>query len=342
MGFLKTFKRILSTGNIVARELGTSPLAEAWRLYRLRKPNRLRWGDYLPFRFLGRDSFENQWIRENDYYRFALTINDKVHAPLLWDKVKCYERLEELISRPWMLVSQHDDEFCDFFCSSHSQLFIKPQEGARAIGAKRLTSLPNDTYERMALFESWRQQKMIVEQCLVPHPYLSAIFPESLSTLRIHTIRYRNKVRIPFRSSIAFGRKGYSVDLAPSHYRVYLNHMGHSLFSKAATGYQETEVASHHADTGASFENIQMPYWQATLELVRQAALKFPEIPYIAWDVAITATGPQIVEGNFLSGNIPGQQLMLFKMKWCMGMKRELEAMRTFSMTGEGAWDIWC
>ena len=38
--------------------------------------------------------------------------------------------------------------------------------------------------------------------------------------------------------------------------------------------------------------------WHEALALVKSAAAKVPEVPYIGWDVAISRDGPVIVEGN--------------------------------------------
>ena len=54
----------------------------------------------------------------------------------------------------------------------------------------------------------------------------------------------------------------------------------------------------HHPRTGHSFQGFRVPLWPQVCRLVKEAALKFLPIRAIGWDVAVTPTGPVIVEGN--------------------------------------------
>jgi hypothetical protein len=53
-----------------------------------------------------------------------------------------------------------------------------------------------------------------------------------------------------------------------------------------------------HPDTGARLVGFRLPQWDDLVELVRGAAGAFPRLPYQGWDIAITPTGPVIVELN--------------------------------------------
>ena len=50
---------------------------------------------------------------------------------------------------------------------------------------------------------------------------------------------------------------------------------------------------------GIRFEGRTLPYWKETLELAQKAALVFPEMPCVGWDIAITDDGPVVIEGNW-------------------------------------------
>lgn len=53
-----------------------------------------------------------------------------------------------------------------------------------------------------------------------------------------------------------------------------------------------------HPNTGRDIQGFQLPLWDQTRTLVCQAAVRFLPIRTIGWDVALTPTGPVIVEGN--------------------------------------------
>ena len=58
-----------------------------------------------------------------------------------------------------------------------------------------------------------------------------------------------------------------------------------------------TRVA-RHPQTGVVFDGFRLPWWPEALDLMRRAQRCFPELPTLGWDVALTATGPVIVEAN--------------------------------------------
>jgi hypothetical protein len=59
-----------------------------------------------------------------------------------------------------------------------------------------------------------------------------------------------------------------------------------------------TIAHSVHPRTGVRLEGFEIPFWKEACSLVRQAALRFIPLRTIGWDVAITATGPILIEGN--------------------------------------------
>lgn len=61
-------------------------------------------------------------------------------------------------------------------------------------------------------------------------------------------------------------------------------------------------IYKQHPLTGKQIEGIALPYWKETKDMVTKAALVTPEIGYVGWDIAITLTGPCIIEGNTTPG----------------------------------------
>jgi hypothetical protein len=55
---------------------------------------------------------------------------------------------------------------------------------------------------------------------------------------------------------------------------------------------------SFHPVTGKMVQGFMLPYWNETIELAQKAAIAFLPIRTIGWDIAVTADGPLIIEGN--------------------------------------------
>jgi len=57
-----------------------------------------------------------------------------------------------------------------------------------------------------------------------------------------------------------------------------------------------------HPDTGARIEGVQVPRWRETLDALLAVHSKYPELPYVGWDVVVTEDGFKLLEGNNMSG----------------------------------------
>jgi hypothetical protein len=57
-------------------------------------------------------------------------------------------------------------------------------------------------------------------------------------------------------------------------------------------------IFTHHPTTGVKLPGFQLPHWPQVYDLARRAHLIFPSLHFIGWDIALTADGPVLVEGN--------------------------------------------
>lgn len=62
------------------------------------------------------------------------------------------------------------------------------------------------------------------------------------------------------------------------------------------------EWHDHHPDTGARIEGVEVPHWRETLRGLLAVHAKYPELPYVGWDVLVTDDGFKVLEGNNMSG----------------------------------------
>ena len=62
------------------------------------------------------------------------------------------------------------------------------------------------------------------------------------------------------------------------------------------------EQVERHPETGMAFSEFALPHWRQLGDVVNRAAERFLPVRAIGWDVAITPTGPVVVEGNIWWG----------------------------------------
>ena len=139
---------------------------------------------------------------------------------------------------------------------------------------------------------------IILQRCITNHPALLPISGRGLSTCRIVTIKYPGAspqpalaaYRMPHGALIAdnFAAGGLAapVDLASGTLGVA---------RQKSRPFVPIKV---HPDSGHPIEGSTVPFWRAALDLAVNAHREFQEMPSVGWDVAITESGPVLVEGN--------------------------------------------
>ena len=57
-------------------------------------------------------------------------------------------------------------------------------------------------------------------------------------------------------------------------------------------------IVDKHPATGVRFSGFQLPDWDAAMDCIREAAFKMRPMRTVGWDLALTPSGPVIIEGN--------------------------------------------
>ena len=126
------------------------------------------------------------------------------------------------------------------------------------------------------------------------------IYPHSLNTYRIVTIRsIDGKWHVPY-GMLKFGSGNAMVDnIGAGGIMVLLDNRG---VSTQAIGDYFTRPITLHPDTGLSLIGFQPEGFKEVVALGVEASKKFAIFGTVGWDIAFTADGPMIIEGNTLWG----------------------------------------
>lgn len=137
-----------------------------------------------------------------------------------------------------------------------------------------------------------------IETVIEQHPDMAAIYPDSVNTCRIVTVAIRGKVQF-FSGYALFGCNGARVSngcsggiLLPFDESGILGPYGVRERAWGGGAYVK------HPDTGTIFADCRIPYFSQVIQLAIRAHETMPTIRSVGWDVAITPTGPVIIEGN--------------------------------------------
>ncbi|MBX2853582.1 MAG: hypothetical protein KTR21_01255 [Rhodobacteraceae bacterium] len=149
------------------------------------------------------------------------------------------------------------------------------------------------------VFELFSEDAYVFQTRMRPHPDLAKISGETLGTVRMLTLQYKGPPNVyyavwkaPALGAVAdnFWREGnmlVDVEVAT----------GLTRRCQISSGLKAQEL-TEHPETGEAIVGVTMPMWEEAVALACSAARLFPKLAIIGWDVAITADGPVIVEGN--------------------------------------------
>jgi hypothetical protein len=139
----------------------------------------------------------------------------------------------------------------------------------------------------------------IAEKKLQQHHILADLYPHSINTIRIDTLKDINQRVHIINAMLRVGRNGRKVDNWSG------NHGGIAIGLDLEKGALEClgvdyhlNTYTKHPDTNISFGGIAIPYWSTLIETTRRAAGIFPELSSVGWDIALTIDGPVFIEGN--------------------------------------------
>lgn len=180
--------------------------------------------------------------------------------------------------------------------------FVAAEVRVRA-GAVALRRLPAGAdFQEVATFYTEHLQPrvaggLLIERYLEQHPQLAALNPSSLNTLRIWVLRHEAQVRV-LGMVLRIGRQGEVVDNTHNGGILAPVDLASGRLAKAKTGDLFPDTFSRHPDSGVQLEGQAVPHFDACLALAGEALRVFPQAHFAGLDMAVTETGPVIVELN--------------------------------------------
>lgn len=257
--------------------------------------------DYCTFRFWNLSSAEKKSyisLRRNDILRYRLS-TPRAYEIFL-NKVEFNKIFKEYIHRDWREVIPGKTTFEEIitFLEKHSSAILKPISdfGGHGIMTIKKTSFNKEAYGKLPLNE-----RFILEECIENSDSLKAIAPGSLNTIRIVTlIDKESQLHIPacvlrMGNGIAatdnYHDGGMACAIEPCTGRL----------KERAYGMDCAEYVTHPF-SGIRFDGFKIDQFDECLLTAKKIARVIPEARYVGWDLAITPSGIEILEGNIPPG----------------------------------------
>ncbi len=220
------------------------------------------------------------------------------------DKAEFNTFFSEWIPRKWIRINDEtkaEDVFA--LCRRFDQLIGKPLEGSSGVGIQKYTAKDWQDGPEAFLTKLKKDGIGILEEIVVQHPKMASLCPTSVNTCRIATLLGDKQQGIVYAFlRIGNGKVMDNVDCGGMASRINLD--TGKLMTVGADKQGNTFIK--HPMTDTSIIGFQIPYWEEAKQMCMEAAMKIPQMRFIAWDVAITENGPTFIEGNsFPSHAIP-------------------------------------
>jgi len=142
----------------------------------------------------------------------------------------------------------------------------------------------------------------VLEEFIDQHAILAAFNETSVNTLRILAYQPRHSTARVLGVYLRIGRTGALIDNHAAGGILAGVELSTGVVGTAFDGTPSRCTFATHPDSGRPIAGVALPYWQESLQLVKDALTVFPGMRFAGVDVAVTPRGPVIIETN----NYPG------------------------------------
>ena len=241
-------------------------------------------------------------------YRRAVKVSNRLLAGsteedrlVIGNKAAFNRTFADLVRRDWLYVPDSSPEDIRAFLARNRKFLAKDTLSTQG---KNIFLFEGETDADVFLAE-YAGRPFVLEAFLTQHPALSAINPTSVNTVRAVTACRNGRAEI-VGACLRTGGKDAYVDNFHSGGVAFPLDLTEGIVTGAGRSFDGRMFLRHPA-TGYVVPGFTVPHWAELRRAVTEAALRIPQVGYIGWDVAVTAEGVELIEGNM---DIPDHTLM--------------------------------
>lgn len=221
--------------------------------------------------------------------------NDPEYMKIFNDKIKFNERFNKYLKRDWLeLTGNNKKEFAKF-CEKHPKFVAKPTKESCGKGVEIIDSTDKKIYDLYN--DLYNNKQILVEEIAVQCKKLSDLYPDSINTLRVVTLKGTVVTAL-----LRIGNNHNNVD--------NFNHEGLCVPIDVEDGivkYQAIDKKGNlyekHPITKKEIVGFKVPKWNEVKKICEQAALEIPQVGYVGWDVCVTKDDICFIEANEFPGH---------------------------------------
>ncbi|WP_259015196.1 sugar-transfer associated ATP-grasp domain-containing protein [Emticicia fluvialis] len=251
-----------------------------------------------------RPDFTDVW----HLHQFHQKFNTK-DCSVFQDKVKFRARFKNYFTYPYRVVTSEKNIDDLLLWAGKNQFYkivtkIPLGNSGKQVKVLDLTFAGNEVTvdgidAHKALLKLYKEGYILFESFVDQHPVLKNINPISVNTIRIVTFVNDQAFVEVWVAIIRFGWNtpidNFSNGGLSSNINLETGEIDN--LAKVRDPFTKERYANHPV-TGNAITGVKVPFWKETIEMVKKAALEVPGVRTVGWDIAMTPTGPTLIEGN--------------------------------------------
>lgn len=256
--------------------------------------------EYFQFHFYELSKEERKTYAGTGYmYEYQLKMNPKSSRSILENKLLFLDKYSKFIHHDHASLTELENNpeiAAKLIANKSGKLVFKNAHGQCGNG---IEVIKTDGLNRQMIIDQLKKGgNDLVEEFVVQHPDLMRLSPSGLNTIRIITqLNDLDKVdiigarlRITINSSVD--------NLAAGNIAAPINVMTGKLEGPGVYSDITKSEEYLHPITKTEIVGFEIPFWKDAIDMVTTAALNNKNNRSVGWDVAISESGPELIEGN--------------------------------------------
>ena len=265
--------------------------------------------DYQEFEFYNLNNKERKtYLTRGKNNQIIRKFNDKSSFHKFDNKIELNTIFNDFLKRNWMMIDDNNfSEFQNFF-KKNKAIIVKPIDESGGNGIEKFVY--SEDIDCKELYEKLLNNKQfLIEECLKQHPKMNELYDKSVNTMRMFTF-LKNGVPYFLQAVLKIGNGGIVDNFSSGGMYTYVDDTGY-VYVEALD--RADNIYSVHPISNHKIVGFKVPMFKEAIKMVKEAAKVVPEIAYVGWDVAITANGPALIEGNSYPGIFQAKPSLLEK-----------------------------
>ena len=221
--------------------------------------------------------------------------NDKNCVEIFNDKILFNETFKQFIGRDFIDLRNSDANKLEKFLQGKEFVFVKKTHTFGGQGIEKLKVADVCDYNQL-YSELTENGQYLVEDAICQHEKINSLCASSVNTIRMVTVINDGKAVFMYAVLRIGNGKGDVDNISSGGMYAPVNDEG--VVTKPAFCDKQLKYFDVHPVTNQKIVGFEIPYFKEAVQMCKDAALVEKRMGYVGWDVAITATGPVLVEGN--------------------------------------------